>query len=282
MPPPAQQVRHETVTLEERIDGLRGVLALHSSLCTELMLPRRLPPRARPTLRDGSPSTSVDSGLIEIASQAPAPPQLVTRLPRGVRRCERAASPSFRISRSRHRRGCRRPAPAPQGLPSRSQFRQSSGCTIIPTCTKGTCLPATTMSDSSSSLAGSALEHDARDWSQSGLDATARTESRARHVDEPAAIWRGRHAIGQPLRGRTGRRPSEPLPTAIRRPRRGVTRASADRRNTYLGGMRARLIGAPPTPIDRASRPGTSRPQKVFVRNRKSPGQRLGVTLCLG
>src|SRR5574343_158437 len=52
----------------------------HSSLCTNscFLADFRHGPDRPP--RDGSPSTGVDSGLIEIASQAPAPPQLVTRL----------------------------------------------------------------------------------------------------------------------------------------------------------------------------------------------------------
>ena len=106
------------------------------------------------------PIAGVDSVLIEIASQAPAPPQLVTRL-----------LAAFAVAKEQRRHHLnlavvivadvadqRR---APGDCRRVPQFRQSSGCTIIPTCTKGTCLPATAMSDSSSSL-GVGFEHDAR------------------------------------------------------------------------------------------------------------------------
>lgn len=167
LPPRLERVRLGWVERGSGGDGGKRSLTSHSSLGTNscFLADFRHGPDRPP--RDGSPSTGVDSGLIEIASQAPAPPQLATRLLAAfaVAKSNVAIIPNLAVSSSS--RMSQTSAEHHRGLPSRSQFRQSSGCTIIPTCTKGTCLPATTMSDSSSSLAVSALEHDARDWSQS-------------------------------------------------------------------------------------------------------------------
>ena len=97
--PGEQVVRHRAI----RRPG--AFVALH-----ELMLPHQTSATGQTNPAGWLPIDRCRLWPDRIAGQAPAPPQLVYTAPRGVRRCGSVA-----IRRSRHRRGCRRPAPSTTG-----------------------------------------------------------------------------------------------------------------------------------------------------------------------